>query len=158
MDVLMKRQRFRLGSVLRYYEIRKRKAETELHQATRVLEQVDEEISRLERETNEVSELMRGPRGRALSMAGWVAGYVRVEHLGRLIVDARSRREMQAVAVEALKEQMKRWAIAEESLSSMRHAVDLHNHDEAAKAQQLTLDEAVLRRWLGLDPDAVVDT
>ena len=144
----MKRQRFRLGSVLRYYEIQKRKAETELHQATRILELVDEEIVRLERETNDVSDLMRGPRGRAMSMAGWVAGYAQVEHLGRRIVDARSRRALQEAAVEALKDRMKRWAIAEESLSSMRHAVDLHNHEEAAKAQQVTADEAVLRRWL----------
>ena len=40
----------------------------------------------------------------------------------------------------------KKWAIAEETLLSLRHQVDASNRAEAAKAQQLLLDETVLRR------------
>ena len=40
----MKRQSFRLGSVLRYYELQKERSEYELHQASRVLKEIGKPV------------------------------------------------------------------------------------------------------------------
>ena len=70
---------------------------------------------------------------------------------------ARARAQAQAVVVAQLEEQRKRWTVAEETLLALRRTIDDSNQTESAKAQQVLLDETVLRRWLDLDPNQPLD-
>jgi flagellar export protein FliJ len=148
----MKRKQFRLGSVLRHYEVRKQNAEYDLQQASNVLRAIDAEIARLDDDLAAASRMIEGNAKAPLSMAGWMAVYRQAEHLSKLLIAARARRLQQQAEVTRRQAELKKWAVAEEALVSLRHEVLQHNRTEAAKAQQLAVDEAVLRRWLGLDP------
>lgn len=149
----MKRQKFQLGSVLKHYEIQKQRAEYELQHASQVLRGIDNEIASLHEEINELALFLNGIVGTSLSAAGWIASCRKSEHLGQCLAGARVRRERQAEIVARCDEKRKRWAIAEETLLSLRHKVDLANQAEEAKLSQLQLQEAVLRRWLGQEAD-----
>ena len=150
----MKRQTFRLEGVLRVYELRKQRAEMELHQASRRLQEIDAEIAALNQEIAAVAALIQ--RGVVdLNAGGWLACYRKTEQLDRQRADATERRAQQLDAVKKLEEQRKKWAVAEETLLSLRHNIDAANRVAAAKAQQLQLDETVLRRWLDVDPSDV---
>lgn len=149
----MKHQKFRLGSVLKHYEIQKQRAEQDLHHASRILRQIDDEIAALHAEVDGLAAYLNGVVGTSLSAAGWIASCRRSEHLGQQLAGARVRRARQAEVVARCDEQRKRWAIAEETLLSLRHKVDVANQTEEAKMRQLALQEAVLRRWLNQDVD-----
>jgi hypothetical protein len=71
-----------------------------------------------------------------------------------MLAAARIRRDRQAEVVAGCDERRKRWAIAEETLQSLRHKVDVANQAEESKARQLQLQEAVLRRWLAQDAES----
>lgn len=146
----MKRQTFRLGSVLRVYELRKQQAEMELHRASRLLQEIDAEIAAFGAEMAAVAALIRDPKVN-LSAAGWVACYRKTEQLDRRRVEAVQKRERQLDVVKKCEEQRKQWAVAEESLLSLRQAINDENRLEAAKSEQLQLDESVLRRWQDKD-------
>ena len=152
----MKRKTFRLGSVLRVYELRKQRAEMELRQASRLLHDIETEITALGVEIATVAALVHDAKV-VLSAAGWLACYRKTEHLGRLRDDARLRRDRQIEAVKKLEEERKKWAVAEETLLSLRHNIEAENRVEAAKAQQLQLDETVLRRWQEVDSSDIHD-
>jgi len=141
----MKRQKFRLKSVLRHYELQKRKAEQDLHQASMALREIDDEITGLNGEIVTLAGLVCG---KTLSTAGWLACSRRSEHLGRRIDDARVRRERQATVVARCAEARKRWAIAEETLESLKHRIETANDAEETKSLQVQLQESILRRWL----------
>ena len=148
---VMKRQTFRLGSVLRVYELRTQQAEMELRQASQRLHNIEMEIHRLGEEIVKVAELVHAANAN-LGAAAWIACYRKTEQLDRQRADAQRRRDLEAEVVKQLKERHKKWAVAEETLLSLRHAVEANNRVEAAKAQQMQLDETVLRRWLDVDP------
>jgi multidrug resistance efflux pump len=152
----MKRKTFRLGSVLRVYELRKQRAEMELRLASRRLHEMESEIAALGAEIANVAALIHRPTAE-LSAAGWLACYRKTEHLDRERTHAEQRRDQQIVAVKKLEDERKKWAVQEETLLSLRHAIEAENRAEAAKAQQLQLDETVLRRWLDVDPNEVHD-
>jgi len=153
----MKRQTFRLGSVLRYYEVQKSRSEYELHQATRVLKDLDAEIVRLGEEMTALAAgLRRNIAG--LSTAGWIASYRKSEYLATRLVVVQSLRREQAKVVARLDEQRKRWAIAEETMLSLKSNAAASNQAEAAKAVQLQLDETVLRQWGGAGADEHLDS
>jgi hypothetical protein len=143
----MKRQSFRLGAVLRYYELQKHRAEYEFHQATQVLREIDLEITCLSDELVRVAEVMKSKMD-ALSAAGWIACYRKSEHVGKRLAAERMRRSEQAKLVAALQDKRKRWAIAEETLLSLKHNAAAFNHAEAEKHVQTQLDETVLRQWI----------
>ena len=143
----MKRQTFRLGAVLRYYELQKHRAEYELHQAARVLQEIDAEITRLNDEIVQVAAVVASNM-EGLSAAGWIACYRKSEHLGRRLTVERKRRTEKAKIVAVLEEKRKRWAVAEETLLSLKRDAATFNHAEAEKALQLQLDETVLRQWI----------
>src|SRR5207244_4223774 len=147
----MKRQTFRLGNVLRYYVLQKQRTELELSQASRVLREIDEESARLIADIAGLAALLSGPE--PLSTAGWMACFRKAESLDLHLKQARTRRQVQADVVSRLEQKRKRWAIAEETLLSLRRALDENNLTEAAKAQQALLDEAVLRGWQQADAD-----
>ena len=143
----MKRQTFRLAGVLRVYELRKQRAEMDLSQASRLLQEIETEIAARGEEIAAVAALIQ--RGIVdLNAGGWLACYRKTEQLDRQRTDAQQRRERQVEAVKKLEEQRKKWAVSEETLLSLRHNIEAENRVEAAKAQQLQLDETVLRRWL----------
>ncbi len=146
----MKRKTFRLGSVLRVYELRKQRAEMDLRQASRILHAIEAEITVLGAEIATVAALVHNTKV-DLSAAGWLACYRKTEQLDRQRDDARARRDRQMQAVKKLEEERKKWAVAEETLLSLRHTIETENRVEAAKAQQLQLDETVLRRWQEVD-------
>jgi hypothetical protein len=152
----MKRKTFRLGSVLRVYELRKQRAEMELRQASRLLHGIETEITALGSEIATVAALVHDARV-DLSAAGWLACYRKTEQLSRQRDDAQLRRDRQVEAVKKLEVERKKWAVAEETLLSLRHNIDAENRAEAAKAQQLQLDETVLRRWQELESSEVKD-
>jgi len=147
----MKRQRFRLGSVLKHYELQKQRAEQELHQASRVLREIDAEIDRCNAEIDALAALLRVDSGGSLSAAAWMACGRRSEHLGRCLENAGVRRARQFEIVAKCAEQRKRWAIAEEMLLTFQRKIENANHAEEAKTLQLQLQETILRRWLGDD-------
>jgi flagellar biosynthesis chaperone FliJ len=143
----MKRQVFRLGSVLRYYELQKQRSEMELERALRVLHELDNNIVRLTNEIAVLAELV-GDEKAGLTTTGWVACYRNAEHLGRRLVAVRQQRQKQAEVVDKVREQRKRWAVAEESLLHMRHEVQESNKVEIAKAEQILADEIELRKGI----------
>jgi hypothetical protein len=144
----MKRQHFRLGSVLKHYELQKQRAELDLQRAARALHEIDEEIENLHGEIAGLAKLASGAVTGALTTAGWMACCRRSEHLGKCLADARVRRERQAEVVAGCMEQRKRWAIAEETLLSLRRTVEAENQARETKADQVQLQETMLRRWL----------
>jgi flagellar export protein FliJ len=154
----MKKETFRLSNVLRYYELQKQRAEIELQQATRVLRDIEAEIASRVAEIAAVSSLLHGAAAGRLTTNGWLACYRNAEHLDRLLSAARAQRQRQAELTAKLEEQRKHWAVAEETLLSLRKAVDEHNKAEAAKDEQVVLDESVLRRWLDIDPQQALNS
>src|SRR5690242_16177733 len=92
----MKRQIFRLGSVLKHYEIQKQRAEQELHHASRILRETDDEIATLHKEIEELAQFLGSVVGTSLTAAGWIASCRRSEHLGQMLAAARIRRDRQA--------------------------------------------------------------
>jgi hypothetical protein len=147
----MKRQTFRLGTVLRYYVLQKQRSEFALQEASRVLREAEAEIVALVSAIAGVAALVHGASAERLTTTGWIACYRKAEHLDQNLAAARARRQRQADIVGKLEEQRKRWAVAEETLVSLRHALEENNQAEAAKAQQVLQDDAVLRRWLEHD-------
>jgi hypothetical protein len=143
----MKRQTFRLASVLRYYALQKQRAELELHEGGRLLREADGAVASLTAQLCAVSALLQDGAP-ALSTTGWIACYRKAEWLDQELSAARTRRDRQAEFVARLEEHRKRWAVAEETLLSLRRKVDENNDTEDAKAQQVSLDEIVLRQWL----------
>lgn len=146
----MKRQTFRLGNVLRYYEIQKERSEYELHQASRVLQEIEREIERLGEEISAVAAISAG-HTHSLSAAAWIACSRKSEHLGTCLVLMRRRYNEQARIVARLQDQRQRWAVAVEALLTLKHQVASANEVEAAKTQQILLDETVLRQWPSID-------
>ncbi len=144
----MKRQTFRLGAVLRFYVLQKQRAELELRQASRVLHELEAEICALATEIAALAELVTGERVDGLTTAGWIACYQKADTLDRRLAQTEARRVIQLAELRQLEEKRKRWALAEETLLTLRRTVDEQNEAEAAKAGQILLDEAVLRRWL----------
>lgn len=144
----MKRQTFRLGSVLRYYLLQKQRTEFELRQASRALHEIDDEILALTSAIAATAALLYGSAARERTIAGWIACYRKAENLDAQLGVARTRRAKQAEVVSGLEVQLRRWAQAEETLVSLRRDVDEANKTAAAGAQQMILDEAVLRQWL----------
>jgi len=147
----MKRQQFRLGSVLRYYALQKQRSEYEVRRASQVLQEAEAEIDALNVDIMTVASLLQGDAAAGLTISGWIACYRKAERLDKLLTAARERCQKQAALVAQLEGQRKRWAQAEETLLSLRRALEESNKTEAAKAQQLVLDDAVLRRWLDQD-------
>jgi hypothetical protein len=143
----MKRQPFRLGSVLRYYGLQKQRSEIELHRASMLLHEVEAEIEALTAEIAAVANLLQGDSTAKLTTSGLLACYQRAKSLDANRLAAQVRRQKQAEAVIQLAKQRKRWAQAEETVLSLRRSVDENNKMEAAKAQQVLSDETALRRW-----------
>jgi hypothetical protein len=144
----MKRQVFRLGSVLRFYELQKQRSEMELLRGLQALHELDLEIARLTAEIAGLAELVHGDKAALLSTNGWIACYRKVEYLDRNRAAVRQQRQRQAEVVADLRKQRKRWAVAEETLLHLRKSVIEGNRDEAIKAEQVLADENELRRLL----------
>jgi hypothetical protein len=149
----MKRHRFRLGSVMRYYELQKQRSELELQRASKILHDTDAEIERLLVDIASVSVLMRSEQAAKFTTAGWIACNRRTEQLGQWLTTARQRRIAEAAAVAKAAEVRKKWSIAEETLKSLKHEVDVFNRAEADRNQQEMLDESVLRQWITKESD-----
>ena len=144
----MKRQAFRLGTVLKYYVVQKKRTEFELQEASRLLRETDAACTALAAQISTVVALLAGPPAGRLTTAGWIACYRQAEKLDQELSLARTRRARQAQAVAQLEERRQRWAQAEETLLALRRTVEENNKAEAAKEQQIILDETVLRHWL----------
>ena len=141
----MKRQVFRLGSVLRFYELQKQRSEMELQRALNILHELDQSIARLMDVIATLSELVAKDKG-DLTTTGWIACYRNVEHLNRRLVALRHQRLKQAEIVAKLREQRKRWAISEETLLHLKKEVHESNQIELAKAEQIQADETEFSR------------
>src|SRR5437016_2397525 len=149
----MKKQRFRLGSVLKHYELQKQRADFDLQRALRTLGEIDEEIANLNAEVAALAGFVRRNADGSLSAAGWMACCRKSEYLGRQLETGRWRRARQAEAVAKCNETRKRWAIAEETLLLLRRGVETANQSAEAHATQLQLQEMILRRALGHEVD-----
>jgi hypothetical protein len=148
MDVLtMKRQTFRLGAVLRYYGLQKQRSELELQKASNALHQTEVAIEALKAEIAALGDLLQGEAAANLSTSGLIACFQRAKSLDAVLVAAQARRQKQAEVVLQLAAQRKKWSQAEETVLSLRRSIEENNKTEADKAQQLLLDETVLRRW-----------
>jgi hypothetical protein len=143
----MKRQTFRLGSVLRYYVLQKQRTEIALRQASRALREMDDEILALASAITTTVALLYGSAS-DLTTTGWIACYRKAESLDAQLGAARTCRQRQAEVVTQLQAQHKRWAQAEETLVTLRYGVDEANAAAATSAQQIVVDETVLRQWL----------
>lgn len=154
----MKHQQFRLGSVLRHYELKKQRTELELQRACRTLQETDAEIARLDAEITALAALLHTGAAASLTTDGWMACYRKTDQIGRWLALAHPRRLQEAAVVAHLDETRKKWSIAEETLRSLKREVDTFNHAEDDKAQQENLDETVLRKWLNNESDLILDT
>jgi hypothetical protein len=143
----MKRQVFRLGSVLSFYVLQKQRSEMELQRALKVLHDLADEIARVTNEIAVLAELVNGINV-GLTTTGWIACYRNVEHLGRRVAALRQQRQRQVEVVAKFREQRKRWAVAEETLLHLRKEVREGNQVEIARAEQNAADENELRRLL----------
>lgn len=141
----MKRETFRLANVLRVYELRKQQSEMALSQASQELSKIDGEIAALGAEIDSVAVLLERS-GSSLSMTAWLGCYRKTDQLDRLRGQASERRVKQTELMRALRDERKKWAISEEALLTLQREIEARNRAEAAKEQQLQLDEAVLRR------------
>jgi flagellar biosynthesis chaperone FliJ len=144
----MKRQVFRLGSVLRFYELEKQRSEMELQRGLKDLHDLDAQITKLTDNIAVLAELVQGDKV-DLTTTGWIACYRSVEHLGRQLTAVRQQRQKQAEVVAKLHEQRKHWAVAEETLLHLRKEVKEGNQYEAARAEQILADENEQRRVKG---------
>jgi flagellar export protein FliJ len=143
----MKRQRFRLDSVLRFYDVQKKRAELELRDASHKLRQMDAALHELDREIDATAAILQA-NSDALSMAGWLACYRKIDQLKTRRYLAQTERERQADAVKEIEKNRTKWSIKEETLRSLRRATETFNREQMAKTQQELLDEAVMRQWL----------
>ncbi len=143
----MKRQYFRLGSVLRFYELQKQRSEMALQQALNALHELDRDIARLTDEIAALAELVSGGKSE-LTTTGLIACYRNAEHLSRRLHAVRQQRQRQAEVVARFREQRKRWAVAEETLLHLRKKVNESNQIEIAKDEQILADETQHRRFL----------
>jgi hypothetical protein len=159
----MKRQRFRLGNVLRYYEVQKQRAEFELQKESKILRDTDAEIERLQAEIAAISSMLHdvawsettpqpwaSPQ-QGLTSAGWMASYRHAEILGIRLTAAHTRRIREAENVARCIAVLTRWSVAEETLCSLRAQVDSFNREQLDKAHQELLDDSVLRQWVEKD-------
>jgi flagellar biosynthesis chaperone FliJ len=144
----MKRQRFRLGSVLKHYELQKQRAEQELQRASHALRKIDEEIETLHKELSALAAAVRVDADGSLSAAGWIACSRKSAYLGQCLEKAHAGRARQTELVAKCNETRKRWAIAEETLQLLRRKIDRANAVEKAHANQVELQEMILRRSL----------
>jgi len=151
---IMKRRKFTLGSVLRFYMLQKQRTEFELHKAGNALRETEAEIVTLGDEITRVASLVSEPHAAGLTTTGWLACYRKAENLGKTLEAARARRQAQTEALAKIETQRRHWARAEETLLSLRRTLEEDNQTAAAKEQQVTLDESVLRLWLEREPDA----
>jgi len=149
----MKRQVFRLGAVLRYYVLQKQRAELDVRRASKVLHEIESEIVTLTEAINALATLLEAETTEPLTTAGWLACYRKADDLDRRLANAQARREKQLDVMHRFEQQRKHWTLAEETLLTLRRAVEEKNQAEAAKASQMLLDEAVLRRWVEPDPN-----
>ena len=150
----MKRRRFTLNQVLKHYEMQKRMAEQALQQAAAQLRQADAEIEEIARGLNRLRDLFDPDALNSLSSGGWAACWRQSNHLTSRLAAAQERRRKHAQAVAAAAAVRRRWAIAEETLVSLRENVDQANRNQEAKAQHLELQEAILRNWHAIARDA----
>jgi flagellar export protein FliJ len=143
----MKRRTFRLASVLRLYELRKQQAEMDLARASRTLQEMEREIEALVAQITAVATMLHGAAAKNWSTTSWIAAYGNTLHLDRQRQNACERHVHQADLVAKLQEEKRNWAVREETLLSLRHSYDAADRAEAEKAEQLQVDETVLRRW-----------
>jgi flagellar export protein FliJ len=145
----MKRQKFTLESVLRYYVVQKQRTEFDLQQASRALREAEAEIAGLTHEMTAVATLLHGEAAVGRTTAGWLACYRKAESLDLTLRAAQQRRQSQEDALARLRQKYRDWCVAEETLLTLRRGVEERNRTEAARAQQVLVDETVLRQWLG---------
>jgi len=143
----MKRQRFRLDSVLRFYDVRKQRAELDLRDASHKLRLIDATINQIDGEIEATASALQ-TNSDAWSFAGWLACYRKTDQLKQRRNQAQSERERQANAVKLLEETRLNWSIKEETLRSLKRSAETFNRDQMAKSQQDLLDESVMRQWL----------
>ena len=146
----MKRKQFRLGAVLKHYEVQKQRADFDLQREAARLRDIDNEIDQLNADIVALAGIVGG---QSLSTTAWMACCRHSEHLGRRLENARVRRIHQMDAVARCNEIRKRWAIAEETLMMLRRKIETANRQEEAHVYQVQLQEMLLRRSLGHDVD-----
>jgi hypothetical protein len=151
----MKREQFRLGTVLRHYELQKQRTEIDLQRACRALHESTVEISRLDAEAAALAARLRSNAAAGADV--WIASYRKSEQLGRELAVAHARRLREAAVVAHLQETHRKWSVAEEMLESIKREVDTFNHAEGDKAQQEFLEENVLRKWLSNSSESALD-
>src|SRR5262245_27347068 len=103
----MKKQRFRLGTVLKHYALQKQRAAFQLQQSTHALREIEAEIAQLNEEISAVAALMSPDTACSLTTAGWLACCRQSEHLGRRLANAGARLARQAEVVSRCQEQRK---------------------------------------------------
>ena len=143
----MKRQRFRLDNVLRFYDVRKKRAELDLRDASHKLRQMDATINGLDHEIDATASALQ-TNSEGLSFAGWLACYRKTDHLKLRRNQAQTERDRQAEVVKGLEETRVKWSIKEETLRLLKRSTETFNRDQMAKTQQELLDESVMRQWL----------
>jgi hypothetical protein len=143
----MKRQRFRLESVLRFYEVQKKRAELELREASQQLRKIDASLHDLDRDIDATVAILQA-NSIALSLAGWLACYRKTDQLKVRRIRMQTERDRQAELVKICEKKRTDWSIKEETLRVLKLATESFNREQMAKTQQELLDETVMRQWL----------
>ena len=143
----MKRQHFRLESVLRFYEVRKKRAELDLRDASQKLRRLDAALLQLDNEIVATVAVLQTSAA-TLTLAGWLACYRKTDQLQKKRGQTQIARDRQAEVVKEFERTRTKWSIKEETLCALKRGTESFNRDQTAKAQQELLDETVLRQWL----------
>ena len=143
----MKRQHFRLDSVLRFYEVRKKSAELNLRDASQKLRAMDASLLQVAKEIEATVAVLQ-TNVDALTFSGWLACYRKTDQLEKQRTLLQTERERQAEMVKECERTRTKWSIKEETLCALKRGTDTFNRDQMAKVQQELLDETVLRQWL----------
>ncbi len=144
----MKRMPFKLTSVLRHYERKKKQAEIDWVRELQALVRIDKEIQELDQRLTEVIEHLRERANATLTASSLIFCQREMDRLDRALTEARQRRAVQ-LAITAKCEGIKiQWAVSEESLATLKLQIAEWNKEQAERSDQMTVDEAVLGQWL----------
>lgn len=147
----MRAFRFRLDTVLRYQERRKKVAELARQQAQQALRAAESEVARLHEELRATSEALAQSLGHSGAAVAWQAHQARAGWLGDRLAEAEVAAARARAELARAHEEYRQLAVAVETLQQLRR----QRWDEycvaAAAEEQRYVDEIVIRRWRGAD-------
>jgi flagellar export protein FliJ len=143
----VKRFRFALAPLLRLEQQRERLAEAQVALARQAVEQCRARLDQLHLDLKDVADRLARSVGAALPVATWVGLFDQSGRLERAIREADAAlRQAEDGLRQAVEARVRLSAEVETLLALRERGLELHR-EEIRRAEQVRLDEAVLRKW-----------